>query len=156
VQFPDSANIQLVDLLKKMFIKDPDRRISLQEIINHDWITCNGVQPLEIQSYMPVVLDLHDYALAIGKVATIELIKIRMKKHANRIRLKKNINLFAAGLQAVEESDPDAAAVVGNTMQNNFSLGPAGDFGSSVQDNFGGLGGKPALDNGGGQSLSTQ
>lgn len=68
----------------------------------HDWITCNGVQPLEIESYMPVVLDLQDYAMAIGKVATIELIKIRMKRQAERIRMKKTTpNLME--LPTVEE-----------------------------------------------------
>jgi hypothetical protein len=75
-----------------MLDKDADRRISLHEVVKHDWITCNGIQKLEIQSYMPVVLDLQDYAMAIGKVATIELIKIRMKKQAERIRLKKATN----------------------------------------------------------------
>lgn len=90
-----------------MLIKESVDRISLQEIIKHDWITCNGVQPLEIQSYMPVVLDLNDMAMAIGKVATIELIKIRMKKQAERIRLKKSTTNNQTGLQTVEEDEAD-------------------------------------------------
>jgi serine/threonine protein kinase len=35
----------LVDLLQKMFIKDPDERISLSDIMLHDWVTSNGINP---------------------------------------------------------------------------------------------------------------
>lgn len=84
--------MHLVDLLKKMFIKDPDQRIALIDMTMHDWITCNGVQPLPIKNHKPVVLEKDDYVHAIGKVATIELIKIRMRKNVERIRLKKSTN----------------------------------------------------------------
>lgn len=97
-----------------MLVKESERRISLQEIVTHDWITCNGVQPLDIQSYMPVVLDLNDIGMAVGKVATIELIKIRMKKTAERIRLKKSTNL---GLPTVDEDEQPQPLVA------NFTLG---------------------------------
>lgn len=46
--YPADANQLLVEFLKRFFIKDPEKRISMSEIINHDWITSNGIQPLQI------------------------------------------------------------------------------------------------------------
>lgn len=95
---------------------------------------------------MPVVLDLHDMAMAIGKVATIELIKIRMKKQAERIRLKKSTNNNLSGLQTVEEDETDPALVAnftlgGDTNLNSTALGAAsmliGGLGSKPQPNVG-------------------
>lgn len=39
-EFPhDFADFQAIDLLEKMLIKNPKKRISIKEIMNHDWVT---------------------------------------------------------------------------------------------------------------------
>ena len=47
--YPTSASPSLIDLFKKMFIKDPFQRISLDAITIHEWVTCNGVHPMPIK-----------------------------------------------------------------------------------------------------------
>jgi uncharacterized secreted protein with C-terminal beta-propeller domain len=90
---------------------------------------------------MPVVLDLHDMAMAIGKVATIELIKIRMKKQAERIRLKKSTTNNMSGLQTVEEDETDPTLVTNFTLGVDSNLGGAALGAASLL--IGGLGSKP-------------
>lgn len=45
--YPSFLNPLLVDLLKKMLIKDPNNRITTLEIKVHPWITLNGQDPME-------------------------------------------------------------------------------------------------------------
>jgi serine/threonine protein kinase len=40
----------LRDLLKKMLKKDPRKRISLADVMCHDWVTVEGSEPLSIAS----------------------------------------------------------------------------------------------------------
>ena len=42
---------QAIDLIKKMLIKDPSRRIKLNQIMEHDWVTLFGKFPLTKQIY---------------------------------------------------------------------------------------------------------
>ena len=63
-----------------MFQKDPEKRVSMAGIAGHDWVTCNGIKPMQIKLYKPLVLNTVDFEQAISKVSTIELISIRMKR----------------------------------------------------------------------------
>jgi [calcium/calmodulin-dependent protein kinase] kinase len=44
LRFPDELNTsaQLRDLLKHMLDKDPSRRITVSEMKEHSWVTCDG------------------------------------------------------------------------------------------------------------------
>ena len=47
--FPPEAedlDPHLKNLLRRMLTKDPDRRISLEEVVNHEWVTNEGSDPL--------------------------------------------------------------------------------------------------------------
>lgn len=37
----------LKDLLQRLLEKDRSKRITMEEIIEHDWLTCNGLRPLK-------------------------------------------------------------------------------------------------------------
>jgi calcium/calmodulin-dependent protein kinase kinase 2 len=43
----DFKDKDAIDLLERIFEKDPDKRITLQEIREHDWVTVTGKFPLE-------------------------------------------------------------------------------------------------------------
>ena len=47
VKFPAEADPQYVDLLKRCLVKDPEARITLDEIFEHGWVTRSGQSPLE-------------------------------------------------------------------------------------------------------------
>ena len=72
-----------------MLEKDPEQRISLMEISQHQWVTCNGLQPMQFKLYPKVTIVESDTAKAIGKVSTIELIRIRMKNKVKELRERK-------------------------------------------------------------------
>ena len=38
---------EMIDLLKRMLHKEPNQRITLEEIAEHKWITCNGTEPCD-------------------------------------------------------------------------------------------------------------
>ena len=63
-----------------MLEKDPDRRASLAEIMAHDWVTCNGVQPLPIHFYPSINVIPADTSNAIKMVNLIANIRIRIRK----------------------------------------------------------------------------
>ena len=75
-----SLNPLLVDLLKRMLTKNPEERFSIQEVLAHDWITANGIQPIPIHHYPPIEISEREEEQAIGKVSMIANIRIRMKK----------------------------------------------------------------------------
>jgi [calcium/calmodulin-dependent protein kinase] kinase len=41
-------NPQLEDLIKKILIKDPEKRYTIAEIKQHPWITNNGKEPMAV------------------------------------------------------------------------------------------------------------
>jgi serine/threonine protein kinase len=75
-----SLNPLLIDLLKRMLTKNPEERFSIQEVLAHDWITANDIQPIPIHHYPPIEITEREEEQAIGKVSMIANIRIRMKK----------------------------------------------------------------------------
>ena len=88
-EYGPEANVLLVDMLKKMLIKDPEQRISLLEIMSHDWITCNGVQPMPIHFYPSINVKPQDANDAIKKVHLIANIRIKIRKRISAQKLRK-------------------------------------------------------------------
>ncbi|KAK9497919.1 hypothetical protein O3M35_003817 [Rhynocoris fuscipes] len=87
--FPDKPVIseELKDLITKMLCKDPSKRITLQEIKVHDWVTKNGEKPLPSESencQLVEVTDeeIRDVVTSVPKLDTLILIKTMLKKHS--------------------------------------------------------------------------
>ncbi|KAK7414527.1 hypothetical protein QQX98_006638 [Neonectria punicea] len=45
-QIPEGESPELVDLIQKLLDKNPETRITMEQIRNHPWVTCNGTDPL--------------------------------------------------------------------------------------------------------------
>ncbi|KAG4301236.1 hypothetical protein PCK1_002546 [Pneumocystis canis] len=43
---PDYASLQLKDLFEKILEKDPEKRIKMHDLRQHDWVTLNGQDPM--------------------------------------------------------------------------------------------------------------
>lgn len=60
LSFPPEAedlDPHLKNLLRRMLTKDPDRRIALDDIINHEWVTDEGADPLvDVKALRPAML----------------------------------------------------------------------------------------------------
>jgi serine/threonine protein kinase len=60
LSFPPEAedlDPHLKNLLRRMLTKDPDRRISMDDVINHEWVTDEGADPLvDIKALRPAML----------------------------------------------------------------------------------------------------
>lgn len=84
--YPPESNVSLVDLLKKMFIKDANERISLEEITRHDWVTSNGVNPMPRVIYPKVELTNQDTQNLFKRVMVISKIKLKLRNQIARRR----------------------------------------------------------------------
>ncbi|XP_049824386.1 calcium/calmodulin-dependent protein kinase kinase 2 isoform X2 [Aethina tumida] len=89
VEFPDKPEIsdELKDLIRKMLIKDPTKRITLAEIKLHPWVTKGGLHhlPSEEENCHLVEVTEEDVAkviTSIPKLDTLILIKHMLKKHS--------------------------------------------------------------------------
>ena len=91
LKFPPSPTIsaKLKDLLIRMLSKDPSQRITLPEIKNHSWVTCDGTQPLPAEEDNccsgPVEVtaeDLDQSVRSIPHLASLILVKAMLRKHS--------------------------------------------------------------------------
>ncbi len=57
--WPSSLGPHLTDLLKRMLQKDPTQRATLAEIMQHEWLTMEGVYPLPPTKYVRVDTSAH-------------------------------------------------------------------------------------------------
>lgn len=92
VKFPDSPLIpdQLKDLIRKMLIKDPSKRITLSEIKEHPWVTKDGQCPLPTEEENCHLVEVTEEDVAkvitsIPKLDTLILIKHMLKKHSFQV-----------------------------------------------------------------------
>ena len=91
LKFPPSPTIsaKLKDLLIRMLSKEPSQRITLPEIKNHSWVTCDGTQPLPAEEDNccsgPVEVtaeDLDQSVRSIPHLASLILVKAMLRKHS--------------------------------------------------------------------------
>jgi len=87
--FPPSPTLSsdLHDLIVKMLQKDPNERITLQQIKEHPWVTRHGTCPLatEAENCQLVEVteeDVRKVVTSIPKLDTLILIKTMLKKHS--------------------------------------------------------------------------
>lgn len=58
-------------------------------MINHDWVSCNGIQPLQIHFYPTITLNPSDATLAIQRVLIIAKIRLRFKAKVKEQKQKR-------------------------------------------------------------------
>mmetsp|Transcript_2276 Transcript_2276/g.1610 ORF Transcript_2276/g.1610 Transcript_2276/m.1610 type:complete len:81 (+) Transcript_2276:1789-2031(+) len=69
-----------------MFKKDPEERITLQKVMEHDWVSSNGIRPFPKVIYPKLELEKGETMNAFSKVKMVSMIKIRMK---NKLKKKR-------------------------------------------------------------------
>ncbi|KAL1501044.1 hypothetical protein ABEB36_006446 [Hypothenemus hampei] len=89
VEFPGKPPVseELKDLILKMLVKDPTKRITLSEIKEHPWVTKNGEHPLPSEEENCHLVEITEEDVAkvitsIPKLDTLILIKHMLKKHS--------------------------------------------------------------------------
>lgn len=89
VEFPEKPKVSedIKDLIRKMLVKDPGKRITLPEVKEHPWVTKSGAHPLpsEEENCQLVEVTEEDVArviTSIPKLDTLILIKHMLKKHS--------------------------------------------------------------------------
>ncbi|XP_031625646.1 calcium/calmodulin-dependent protein kinase kinase 1 isoform X2 [Contarinia nasturtii] len=87
--FPSDIVIsaELRDLITKMLEKDPSKRITLPQIKEHPWVTCNDAHPLPSEDDNCRLVEVNDMDIntvvkSIPKLDTLILIKTMLKKHS--------------------------------------------------------------------------
>lgn len=91
IHFPPTSthkhSPELKDLILRMLEKDPDRRISLDEIKAHSWVTANNNYPMPSEEENCRLIqvteeELNSVVTSIPKLDTLILIKTMLKKHS--------------------------------------------------------------------------
>jgi hypothetical protein len=62
-----------------MFIKDPNERASLIEIMSHDWVTSNGINPIPRIHYPKLEVTQKDTQDLFKNVWVISKIKLKIR-----------------------------------------------------------------------------
>lgn len=82
VQIPetDDVSTELEDLLQQMLRKKPEDRITLQQIKEHDWVTCYGVYPMLQEEENCQLIEVTEHEVqnsvrSIPKLDTLILVK---------------------------------------------------------------------------------
>jgi len=82
VKIPDQFEIstELEDLIKRMLTKDPNNRITLSQIKEHDWVTCYGLYPMPKEDENCELVEVTDIEVqnsvrSIPKLDTLILVK---------------------------------------------------------------------------------
>ena len=78
--YTGTTSILLIDLLKRMLTKNPEERASIYDVLSHDWVTSNGIDPVSIKNTSSIKIDDSDKLGAIGKVNLFQVIKIKFKQ----------------------------------------------------------------------------
>lgn len=89
ITFPTGIKIsdELKDLILAMLVKDPEKRIDMEQIKEHKWITKNGTAPMPCQDKCQCTIeiseeDINSVVKSIPKLDTLILIKKMLKNHS--------------------------------------------------------------------------
>ncbi|XP_071748751.1 calcium/calmodulin-dependent protein kinase kinase 1 [Lepeophtheirus salmonis] len=82
-----SISEELKDIIKRMLVKDPNERITLQELKQHDWVTGYGIYPLLTEEENCVLVEVTDSEVknsihTVPKLDTLILVKSMLKNHS--------------------------------------------------------------------------
>lgn len=93
LRFPEAPSVSedLRDLITRMLVKDPTKRISLPEMKQHAWLTNRGVKPLPSEAdncRVPVTVtdeEVERVVTRVPKLDTLILIKTMLKQHSFQV-----------------------------------------------------------------------
>ncbi|KAJ8710967.1 hypothetical protein PYW07_008209 [Mythimna separata] len=128
---------QLRDLLNRMLDKDPAKRITLQEVKDHEWITDGGKDPLPSEQENCRLVEVTDEDMAqvvtsIPNLSTLILIKTMLKKHSFQnpfLRSREGSTSRRESTSARGEPDkPSAATKRGGLARAGRSLSAPGNY----------------------------
>ncbi|XP_065170074.1 calcium/calmodulin-dependent protein kinase kinase 1 isoform X2 [Atheta coriaria] len=130
VEFPPLPTVSesLKDLIRKMLVKDPNKRITLSEIKMDPWVTKDGASPLPSEEDNCHLVEVTDEDVArvitsIPKLDTLILIKHMLKKHSFQ-------NPFSRRSDTHRPSDPEARRV---NLTQRHNLATAGRSNSAPE-----------------------
>ena len=87
-KYPDTVSMLQKDLISKLLIKDPDKRMTVMEIKKHPWVTNNGVLKMQEVNGETITVNTNEIREAISIVKIYARIKAIMHKKLLRIRKK--------------------------------------------------------------------
>ena len=104
-QLPPNTDLspELLDLLRKMLVKDPGERIKLEDIKTHSWVTGHGLYPMLKQESNCCLIEVTDDEVensvkSIPKLDTLILVKVGI---VNQTWKKWNNNLTGHDQEAL-------------------------------------------------------
>ncbi|RQM12875.1 hypothetical protein B5M09_006186 [Aphanomyces astaci] len=111
VDVPESASVELRELLRGLLEKDPTKRMTFAEIRHHPWVVTglaiDAVAAFQTRCHDAVEITEHDVEHALTKissVSTITTMKVRGKKWAMKAR-QKTLDRNASSVSAKSEDD---------------------------------------------------
>eukprot|EP00096_Caligus_rogercresseyi_P008932 TRINITY_DN2929_c0_g1_i1.p2 TRINITY_DN2929_c0_g1~~TRINITY_DN2929_c0_g1_i1.p2 ORF type:complete len:629 (-),score=156.70 TRINITY_DN2929_c0_g1_i1:1778-3664(-) len=116
---PDLAiSEELKDIIKQMLIKDPNERITLQEMKQHDWVTGYGIYPLLSEEENCILVEVTESEVnnsihTVPKLDTLILVKSMIKNHSFSNPFNSLRSRFQAGGRS--NSAPGAYDIYLNT-----------------------------------------
>jgi len=91
VEFPEDHNVnpEIIELIKTCLIKDPEQRITLDELMQNKWLTDDGMNPLINNVGADLTLNDDDISKALTKISFMAAIMVtaKVKRRANIARL---------------------------------------------------------------------
>ena len=91
VNIPSGANPHLQDLLRQMMCKDASQRIELPKIMQHNWITECGIDPLPLTKYVAIEVTEQDKKRvfsAMDNLVTILKLKSKVRNLVKNMRAR--------------------------------------------------------------------
>ncbi|RHY04246.1 hypothetical protein DYB25_001833 [Aphanomyces astaci] len=111
VDVPESASVDLRELLRGLLEKDPTKRMTFADIRHHPWVVMglaiDAVAAFQTRCHDAVEITEHDVEHALTKissVSTITTMKVRGKKWAMKAR-QKTLDRNASSVSAKSEDD---------------------------------------------------
>ena len=79
-EYDKNITAELLELLKGILEKDPDKRFTIQQIKENKWFTKDGTEPWEdLNLNDKIKLSLNDYKKAFGKISVCKQRKVRFQ-----------------------------------------------------------------------------
>ena len=79
-EYDSTIDPSLLELLKGIFEKDPDKRYSIKQIKENSWLNKNGSDPIEdLDQSDQIDLCQNDYDKAFGKISVHKKRKVRIQ-----------------------------------------------------------------------------
>lgn len=126
IEFPLNPNVSssLKDLIRKMLVKDPSKRITLSEIKVHPWVTSNGTCALPSEEENCHLVEVTDEDVAqvitsIPKLDTLILIKHMLKKHSFQNPFLHKSNMHRSSNPTSSAGSSRLRLHIGNSGRSN-------------------------------------